>query len=753
LIVASLVGAPALAQIEEIIVTAQKRTESVQDVPISITAFSGDDLEARGLHDVQGLAKFVPNFDMPSSNNMRNVSLRIRGIGSRGTNAGIESSVGAFLDGVYMPTGAMAFGELLDIQSFEILRGPQGTLYGRNTPVGALNVTTRKPSEEFESTIRVGGGDYDHYWVNGFVGGGLTDTTAGRLSFWYRDREGFEDNQFTGDDVNDSNVWGLRGKLLFAPADTLEINVTGYYSEQEQRCCMAEQIDALGTFGIATEGFLAQSEADGYPFINFDDSDHKVDGDDEGDDNIDSWGLSMQIDYDLPNGMLFTSITAYQDWENDVLISADALKHPVLDSYQNQHNKIASQEFRITSPGGETIDYLVGLFLYSQDTTLTLDTTFQEGATRVFGPAGTLLPGDRGFTGFDQDTSSVAVYGNTTWHINEQWSVTGGLRWGHEEKDVFIAHLNQEGNSFAFDNLVFPDTVPGDLTQSDDSVTGSANVRYHMNDDVMFFASVATGYKSGGFNSRRLPPGSNVQFDNEDSITYEVGTKATWLDGVLLTNATIYFTTLEDFQESSLAPTGTGFIVGNAGEQEVSGIEADVIFVPMESLTLSASLAYLDSEYTDFPEAQCGLGEAPDPPGGTTCDREGDTPAFAPEWQYTLGAEWAQALGNTNLEYRLRADYAWVDEQNLIRVSQDSPADQDSYGLLNLRAVLGSATGSWEAEVFVNNATDEEYFIQAARQPVGATISGGGFAGAGGVVGWYGPPQLWGLQLTFRPGL
>ena len=175
---------------------------------------------------MQDVARAVPNFDLPASNNMRNVSIRIRGIGSTGTNPGIENSVGTFLDGLYMPAGAMSFGELSDIQTIEILRGPQGTLYGRNTPLGALNITTLKPSNETEALLRVGYGDYDEANLSGHVGAGLSDNTAGRLSFYYRDREGYEDNLFNGDDVNDNSEWGLRGKLLFTPSDSVEVIAT-----------------------------------------------------------------------------------------------------------------------------------------------------------------------------------------------------------------------------------------------------------------------------------------------------------------------------------------------------------------------------------------------------------------------------------------------------------------------------------------------------------------------------------------------
>jgi iron complex outermembrane receptor protein len=218
-------------------------------------------------------------------------------------------------------------------------------------------------------------------------------------------------------------------------------------------------------------------------------------------------------------------------------------------------------------------------------------------------------------------------------------------------------------------------------------------------------------------------------------------------------NLTLFQTTVEDFQESTLAPTGAGFIVGNAGEQEVSGLEADFIYAPNEKLTFNGALAYLDAQYTDFSNAPCGAGEVPDNPNGanSTCNRDGDRPAFTPEWQYTLGIEWAQPINNSNLEWFARADYSWRDDQQLVTVTLDEIAQQDGYGLLDLRAGIAAQGGSWQVDAFVKNTTDEAYFVQAAAQPVSGLISGGGPAGARGFVGWYGPPRVWGLELTWLP--
>ena len=755
---AALYTVTSFAAIEEIVVTAQKRTESVQDVPISITALSGDDLARRGLNDLQEVARYVPNFDMPSSNNLRNVRVRIRGIGSSGTNPGIESSVGTFLDGLYMPTGGMNFGELTDINSVEVLRGPQGTLYGRNTPIGALNVTTRKPSDEFESLIKLGYGEYDQTNVSGYVGGGLGDTTAGRLSFWYRDREGYEKNTFTGDDVNDNEEWGVRGKLLFAPTDTVEINTAIYYSEIERRCCMAEQLSPNDpNWGIATPGFLAAQTAAGYPFTNFDDSDHRVDGDDEGDDTSESFGASVQVDWDFGDEFLFTSITGYQDWENSVVISADSLRNPMLFAPQTQSNEVLSQEFRITSPSDRAVEYIAGLYFYKQDTQFDSDLTVGAGANRVFPFPAALCPapctaqeGDFVTSAFDQETESVAGYGNLTWHISDVWDVTGGLRWSRDEKDVYIAHTNSPTNSIPINVAIFPPNVVGDRDRSESKVTWSFNTRYNVSDDVMVFFTSSTGFKSGGFNSRRLPVGAQVEFEEESSLTYEAGIKSFFFDREVMLNLTVFHTTVEDFQESTLAPTGTGFIVGNAGEQEVKGVEADLTWAPNDNLLVNGSFAYLDSEYTDFNNAQCAAGQAPTNPNGT-CDRTGERPSFAPEYQYTIGAQWTQPFGD-NLEWHARADYSWRDDQILTRVSGSDIGEQEAYGLLDLRIGLGSSNGQWEVEAFARNVTDETYYVVMAAQPLGGLVSGGGPAGARGFAGWYGPPSVWGLQFTWRGG-
>ena len=239
-------------------------------------------------------------------------------MGTSGSNPGIESSVGTFLDGLYMPTSAMSINELADVQNIEILRGPQGTLYGRNTPVGAINITTRKPGQESEAMLRLGAGNFSQVTASGYVGGGLSDDVAGRVSFYYRDRDGYLENLARTEPANDTSEKGVRGKLLFTPSDNVEINFTAYLSDVKRHCCVADHIDPLGPNGIATPAFLALMESQGAPFLNFSDDDHVVQAVDNGNDETDSWGTSLQVDWSLADEFLLTSITGYQSWENTV---------------------------------------------------------------------------------------------------------------------------------------------------------------------------------------------------------------------------------------------------------------------------------------------------------------------------------------------------------------------------------------------------------------------------------------------------
>ncbi|MGA0605973.1 TonB-dependent receptor [Phenylobacterium sp. VNQ135] len=750
---------PAYAQdnpvVEEVVVTAQKRAENIQDVPLSVSAYGADMIERAGVQNLQDLATRVPNLNIDASNNLRNTSVAIRGIGSSGSNPGVEPSVGVFLDGVYQPSGGMVQGELLDIASVEVLRGPQGTLYGRNTPVGALNITTQAPRRNPEAKIRWGVGGPSMIYGSGYVTGPLTDTLAGRLSFWGRKRGGYDRNLRTGERVNDFAGGGARARLLWEPNDTLTINLIGSYNEFSQECCVGEQIDPTGPLGIATPGFLTALAATGYPFRNYDDHDHVVDADDTGDDFVQQQDASLQIEKTLPSGHTLTSITAYGHWTNKVSISSDALPADIYRSPQRQENDVWSQELRIASPSDRRFTYMLGLFGYAQDLMFQQISVLGLGANRVF-PATAcagvtpcrVKAGDGNISDFSQETRSWAAFGTATFNVTDRWSLTGGLRQSSDKKDAFINHYNLPGVSAAFlstsrNNLI------GDVSRKEDKLTWSANTKYDLTDAVMVFATAATGFKSGGFNSRRLAVGDPFAFGPENSTTYEAGVKSELLGRRLVLNATVFQMTLEDFQESVLNPvTGVGFIVGNAGEREVRGLEVDFRARPSTRLSIDGGFAYTDAEFTDRSAGPCAVGQTPNGTRPNTCNYDGLRPAGSPKWKGAVSAQYDQPVFG-DLELSVRGEVNYTGAQYL-NPTLDAASLQKAVTLVNLRATLGEPDGRWSASAWVKNLTDESYYSVVVTQPITAYTSGGGTAAARGFLGWYSAPRTWGADLTFR---
>ncbi|MGH6911280.1 MAG: TonB-dependent receptor, partial [Phenylobacterium sp.] len=530
---------PALAadanavELETLIVTATKRAENIQDVPMSVSAVSGDYIEKAGVTNATDLARFIPSVAITQSNNNRNTTLYVRGIGTSGTNPGIESSVGIFIDGVYILAAGPLQSNLQDVSTIEVLRGPQGTLYGRNTPVGAINITTRAPTHDFEGMIGIRGGDYNDRQFSAYVGGGLSETLAGRLSFWIADRDGYESNLYTGEEVNGVSQYGVRGRLKWTPNDKLTGNFVGYFTRMHSNCCTADQVAPTSPTGIATPGFLAAAAATGHPFRNFIDGDHIVDDNYESLDITEVYGGSATFDYDL-GGHTLTSITAFNGYTDDIRqLAADMLPQATATGAQYLRAEGWSEELRIASPGDQKLTYLGGVYLFSESMTYTTLTTLDVNANRVVAPNRTFIPGDSGFFYYSQKTDSAALFGQATYHLTEALRLNGGLRYSSDEKHSYIDSYSNPTASLAAKG-VFPTNHLGKLHRSENKLTWSATVQYDITPDVMAYVLAATGYKTGGFNARAAAAGVPVEFNAENSKTYEAGIKSIWLENRLV---------------------------------------------------------------------------------------------------------------------------------------------------------------------------------------------------------------------------
>ncbi|NDH41675.1 MAG: hypothetical protein EBY45_14945, partial [Gammaproteobacteria bacterium] len=357
-------GANAIAQgvLEEVIVTAQKRTENIQEVPISITAFSGEFLEENGIQRVSQVAHITPNFSIAGSTQPSNSRIQIRGIGAAGNNA-IESSVGVFIDGVYYPRPGSTIGLLKDISSFEVLRGPQGTLFGRNTVAGAMNITTRNPSQETEGAIELGYGAYDLYEVGGSFNAALSDSVAGRIAFMYADRDGYGDNLLTGEEYGARDDLVVRGKLQFEVSDQLSVLVTADHAKINAEGIGSEVLNAT-----SNPVFEARNAAlYGASPVTDDSYDWKVNQVVNDDHEDEQSGVSVDINYEFANGTQLRSITAARTWEATYTDGDVNIARELIPGTTDYDNETLSQELQLTSPGGETVDWLAGVYYYEEE--------------------------------------------------------------------------------------------------------------------------------------------------------------------------------------------------------------------------------------------------------------------------------------------------------------------------------------------------------------------------------------------------
>lgn len=736
-------------------VTAQKRAENVQDVPLSITAVSGREMEAARVVNFRELSAIVPSLRMEGTNNTRNTTVSLRGIGNSGNNPGIEYSVGVFLDGVYLPGLSVLQGDLVDIQAVEVLRGPQGTLYGRNTPVGAINIITREPQSAPEAMLSAGVGNYDQIYAKGYVGGGLGEDVAARASFWARSREGFAYNLATREWVNDMEGEGARLRLLWRPSDDLKVNVIGYYSDVRSHGGVADAINPTGPGGVATPGFLTATAALGYDFQNFTSGDFVVQADDVTNDRAESYGLSVTGQFELPGGHSLTSITA---WDVNIgsadPYSADALPQKVATLIERGEINSYSEELRLASPVGGFFEYIAGLYLYRQTYDFWSTVTVGPDANRLFplpaalGGPQHFNPGDAMRSEADLKTTSTALFSTARFNLSERWRVSAGARYVWEEKEGVINHTNSPGTNAAFQALFGPNPI-GDVSRSEEKFTWLLSTQYDLTPDVMVFASVSTGYKAGGFNARRQAPSAPVQFEPESSIDYQLGVKSQLFDQRVRVNLTLFNMVLSDFQESILNPvTRSGFLTGNAGERRVRGLEGDFAAVVGEHLRLSGGLTYLDAEFTDYTIGPCYAGRAPDGSLPNTCSFNGMTPVSSPEWKFNLAADYSRPITD-DLTFNGRLEVQHTSSM-LLDAALDPRSRQEAVTLLNGSLALDIGDGRWNLALWGKNLTDEHYYQRIGGIPLAPMVSTGGTAGAEGFHGYYAEPRTFGLEATYR---
>jgi len=748
--------------IEEIVVTAQKREQNIQDVPISMTALTSDFILDAGLTRFDALGQFAPNLSINSVGDTRGTAIRIRGIGSDQTNAGIDSSVGVFIDGIYQGrTGLAATSDLVDIERIEVLRGPQGTLYGKNTAAGAINVWSKKPSlEGYEGLVEASYGNYNLRELRGSINAPLVeDLVAARLT-GYIGRRDYFDEVVGGGGRNDSDRNGARLRTLLTPTDDFELIVSADYATSQSACCAFDIVTFDGppnldvTFGTypPPPGFVIGSlaESTGRPLPKADPFDRVLDANEATTDDTQSWGVSIEGNYDLAEHTV-KLLAAHRRFKSISLLDGDFSSYDAVFLSTDEKFKQWSTELQLISPTGERLEYVLGLyFYYSKD-----DTKGKLGigpewiaASPILGPP-IGLGADENGDAFNKDTNahetwSYAFFGQSTYDITDSWSATIGLRGTYERKKRVGSQIATfEADAGPFGPPRYYDQHFGVFDASPLGV-----LEFHPTDDAMLFGKIAQGFKSGGYNQQRTTGGGNTKFDDEKATDFEVGARTSWFDRMLNANATFFYTLYDDFQAQAF--DGSGFIVDNAGSLTSYGVEADVFAVPHEAWQIGGSIGWNVAEYDDFDNAACTAEQSftarLNTPGGNLapvpCDQDlsGKRLDNAPRWTANLFTQieyplWGLRLLGGPLIGRFRTDYSYRD---FIYLQQDLDANltQGPVHLLNFLVAVGPEDGPWEISMWVRNAIDFRYLVAGVDVPI--------TSGYGGLDG---PPRQFGATL------
>lgn len=682
---------PADAVIEEIIVTAQIREENFQDIPVTGTIFGAATLENNRLLEIDDIARFTPGFASSYFNNS-SPSFSVRGAMNTFTQAGASKPVGIFVDDVFIPRYSAAAFELFDVRQVSVLRGPQGTLFGRNVTAGAIQVYTTEPSlDESRFKVQAGAGNYGLQELSAFVSGPLSDKVAGKLSISQKTRDGYSIDRFNGLDVEDLDSFNVRAALLFAPNDDVEVRLLADYANDEN----------------GGKGYTFVSSNDGLDLTGNDGDIRTTELRIPQAYDRDIFGVSAHVDWTVASGTV-QSITAYRKSDSSDYYSlgaADVTLPSVSTQFlkdDNDEPRSFSQEIRFVSQEHDSFDFVAGVYYYDEDTDRYLGDV-------LLGANGAAQFVNRDFF-VTAKTKSIAAYLSATFHVNSRFDVGVGGRYTSEDKDVTVDFVdnNNTGNNFV--------TNP---SSSFSEFTPRITLSYFMNESVTIFASRTEGFTAGGFNTETNSIAAiELGFKPEKITAYEIGAKTAWADGRVIANLTLFDQEYKDKQEGYLLP-GSFFSIFNAAKATMKGAELELTWVATDALSASLTWSSLDAEYDDFVIS-----------GGD--DFSGNKLQTAPESSLSLALDYANDVAHGTVLAGL--SYTWQDEY-FTGASNVPEFLIDSYGLLNARIGYTWADEQWRVMLWGRNLSDEEF----------VRIRGT----SGAIAEYYGPPRTCGISLTY----
>lgn len=753
--IASTAGIVNSAVLDEIVVTAQQRAESLQDVPVSVAAVTAEKISDAGVVDLQGLSEYVPNFTINETG--ISTTITIRGISS-GINPGFEQSVGMYNDGVFYGRDQLARIPMIDMERVEVLRGPQGILFGKNSIAGAVSQITAKPTDQFEGSITaLYEPDHGEEDLRLVLSGPLSENLSGRLAVLTREMDGYVKNAVTGADEQQESEDVIRASLRWDINEDITANLKSSRSTFDVTGRNMEVYNSIGTPDHITvlnslQAFQVDAELNYVGDNNGHFSNNEVNN------------TTLSVDWDL-DGLTLTSVTGYVDYEFDENCDCDFTGAAVFNAARQEEYSQFSQEFRFTSDLGGEIDYIAGLFFQStdleyDDQILLPDPTVITTALIGAGAAALapLAAGSSTNRSFNQEGDIWAAFAQLSWSIADNMRLTVGGRYTEESKDAdrVQQHISSPGSPFAGAalpvgiatdpyNLLYGvfaiepyETITGNL--DDSSFTPVFTLEWDLSETAMAYATWTRGHKSGGFDARSnghpdaavmnaINPLTSAaingswEFDRERATSIELGSKMSLAQGAAELSLAFYLTEYSDLQVSQFDGT-LGFNVTNAGEATVQGLEADGRWAVSDQLTLTGSAAYLDFNYDKFPNSQCYFGQTPNSPDFPgLCDVAGQRKEYTPEFQANIGANWSDTVAD-NLLMDATLDLSYVGDY-IYTANLDPRTEQDAYTLVNARIALSDAEGDWVFALIGRNLTDETVINFGGNTPLGGTLTGG----------------------------
>lgn len=700
---------PAVTGLAEIIVTAQKREETLQSTPLAVTALNADALERQQIQSVGDIQFIAPGVSVGQHSGFNRFF--IRGIGLSSISAGQDASVSFQVDGVVIGRPFAQLASYFDMERLEVLRGPQGTLYGRNATGGSVNLITRKPTAKPSGYLDVTYGNYDRIQVEGALSGPLdaAGKLRGRLAFQRVKRDGYGRNVTINEDIEDEDRWAVRGTLQFDPTDNVDITLTGDYASEDDHNYVFGSFgpyrDDIPLPGLLAGGTILPGSRDitsEVPSIN----------------DREYWGLGATIGVDLSTAWRVQSITGYRKSERFYQADPETTSKPIFSPTQRAEDaEQFSEELQLLYTS-DRLNGVFGLFYYDESVAAWMDLRLQG--------IGTLLgfPAARYWENGDLDVKAYAAFTQWTYEVADGLRLTAGLRYSEEER--------KSGGTFTIFNFRPPPNganvgIPIAKEGKWDALTPKFGIDYSPSENVMLYASATRGFKSGILTIGTLNPPVNPEL----IWSYEAGVKSTLLDNRLSVNSAVFYSDFKDLQVNRIE--GNSITTLNAASAEIKGVELEIRAKPVPGILLNADVSYLDAKFTEFRTGH------PARPEWGMLDLSGNRLPNAPKWSMNAGAEVDIPAGLPG-RLSLRADLNWTGKVYFTEFNEDR-LSQGSVAWTDASLQYDSEDEHWRASLFVKNLTNEDVktnvFIAA-----GTT----GFALNGG----FKPPRTYGVRIGYR---